>query len=347
MVYLTQLGGSALYQGPVDRLVEIDSILEQIQTYLEPALNTWLGTIFGTVPTDQKLLKHVMGDVRKLLMEYEKKVKSGGFLCGSDLSLADVSLACSLVYPFRAVFEPNFLKPLAKLKEWFERVLAIPEIRQTLGAPKFCQKAVSAFVKKDKPKPAPKGKQAPKKQETKKQEPKKEEVKQVPAPPKSVNPLDELPPSRLVVFDWKTQFVNSPDKRAELEKFWTDLYDPEGWSVYLLHYEKAEGEGEKVFMTSNLVDGFMQRLDFMRKYSFGSMGVYGDEPSLEVKGVFLWRGVGIPQIMNEHPSFEYYRTQQLDPSLPEHRQIIADYWTKAEESDQVEGLAVRYFKLWV
>ena len=31
------------------------------------------------------------------------------------------------------------------------------------------------------------------------------------------------------------------------------------------------------------------------------MGVYGEEPSLEIKGVFLWRGTEIPQAMADHP----------------------------------------------
>jgi len=32
----------------------------------------------------------------------------------------------------------------------------------------------------------------------------------------------------------------------------------------------------------------------MRKYSIGTMGIYGDEPTLDIKGVWLWRGTGIP-----------------------------------------------------
>jgi hypothetical protein len=31
-------------------------------------------------------------------------------------------------------------------------------------------------------------------------------------------------------------------------------------------------------------------LDDFRKYAFGVLGVYGDEPCLDIKGVMMWRG---------------------------------------------------------
>ena len=110
---------------------------------------------------------------------------------------------------------------------------------------------------------------------------------------KSSNPLDNLPMSKFNLFDFKTKFVNAVDKVEVIEEL-VNSFDPEGYSVYLLHYDKYEGEGQVVHMTNNLMNGFLQRLDNFRKYAFGVQGVYGDEPNLEIKGVWLWRGVGIP-----------------------------------------------------
>lgn len=43
------------------------------------------------------------------------------------------------------------------------------------------------------------------------------------------------------------------------------------------------------------MNGFIQRIDDkLRKHSLGAMGVYGEEPKLEIKGVFIWRGTEIP-----------------------------------------------------
>jgi len=80
-----------------------------------------------------------MTDARKVLTEADRALKQKPFLCGTELSLADISLACSLVYPIRAVMNENFLKPLAKLKDWFSRVSVLPEFANVWGATKLCK----------------------------------------------------------------------------------------------------------------------------------------------------------------------------------------------------------------
>jgi elongation factor 1-gamma len=67
------------------------------------------------------------------------------------------------------------------------------------------------------------------------------------------NPLDCLPPSTFNLFDFKTLYVNAPDKKVALEFFWKN-FDPTGYSLWLIKYTKYEGEGEKLFLTANLKD---------------------------------------------------------------------------------------------
>jgi len=54
----------------------------------------------------------------------------------------------------------------------------------------------------------------------------------------------------------KYDFVNEKDKKVALEKFWT-VYDHEGWSIWKLEYQKAEGECEALYKTRNLLTGFL------------------------------------------------------------------------------------------
>ena len=60
-------------------------------------------------------------------------------------------------------------------------------------------------------------------------------------------------------------------------------------------------------MTSNLRSGFLERLENFRKYAYGVHGVYGEEPNLEIRGVWMWRGKGIPFEMRDHPSYDYHK----------------------------------------
>ena len=79
-------------------------------------------------------------------------------------------------------------------------------------------------------------------------------------------------------------------------------------SFYFVHYEKYEGEGRVLHQFNNLLNGFLQRMDDkMRKHSLCVLGVYGQEPDLEIMGVYFWRGVGVIEPMLEHPQYEFYK----------------------------------------
>ena len=77
-------------------------------------------------------------------------------------------------------------------------------------------------------------------------------------------------------------------------------------------------------------------------------GVYGEEPNLEIRGVWLWRGTEIPQEIKELDSFDYHTWEKLDISKPEDRKIVEEYWNGLnDDEDRVENLLardVKYFK---
>ena len=74
----------------------------------------------------------------------------------------------------------------------------------------------------------------------------------------------------------------------EAIKFLWENFDPAGFSFWFVKYDKYEGEGEKLFMTNNLANGFLQRLEHFRKYQFSVWGVYGEEPCYDIKGNFFF-----------------------------------------------------------
>ena len=89
----------------------------------------------------------------------------------------------------------------------------------------------------------------------------------------------------------------------------------------------------------------MQRLDHFRKYAIAVHGVYGDEPNLDIKGVWLWRGTDIPFEMKDHVSYDYHFFTKLDSTNVEHRQLVEDFWCKQkEDEDVVEGQTLRSFR---
>lgn len=84
--------------------------------------------------------------------------------------------------------------------------------------------------------------------------------------------------------------------------------------------------------TSNTCKGFLQRTDpHFRKWAFGLNGVYGDEPDLEIRGAWLWRGTDIPAEMKDHASYEYHQFVKIDKNNEADRKRFEEYWLNQEE----------------
>jgi hypothetical protein len=62
------------------------------------------------------------------------------------------------------------------------------------------------------------------------------------------------------------------------------------------------------------------------------MCVTGEEPSLEIEGVWLFRGTGIPQEAIDHPQFEYYKNRKLDLDNEADITLIREFWGAKEGS---------------
>ena len=140
--------------------------------------------------------------------------------------------------------------------------------------------------------------------------------------------------------------MNAENKKEALDFFYKE-FDPKAFSLWHLKYIKADGEGKVLFQTNNLMNGFLQRMEGNRKEAFAVHGVYGDEPNLEIKGVWLFKGTEIPQAVKEVPSFEYHDIKKLELSNQDDKALLEQYWTSFCDGQKVEGLelqTVKYFK---
>lgn len=155
------------------------------------------------------------------------------FLVGSGVTLADITLFSHIYIACQTILDAGFRKSVANFDKWFERMAKMPEVRRRLGNVKGCARALKPTLaaKEEKKAAAPK------------QEAKKEEEKPA-AEKKDVNPLDVLPPTKFDLYNFKTFFVNEVDKRGKGMPFFFENYDKDGYSIYFLHYEKYEGEGQ-------------------------------------------------------------------------------------------------------
>jgi len=217
--------------------------------------------------------------------------------------------------------------------EWFERIGKEKAFLQVFGRVKIISKALKPTLKEagaaEKPKKQaqqPKAKPAEEKKEVKEE--------------KKINPLEALPPSPWNFFDFKTLMVNHKDKAKGGMEALKEQFDPEGYTFWFLHYDKYGSEGQVLYKTENLMKGFLQRFDHFRKHCLARMCILGDEPNLEIEGVWCFRGKIIPEEMNEHPQFEYYNHRKMDFNDKKDFQLIREFWS-AEIGKKANGMKVQ------
>lgn len=244
---------------------------------------------FGWSPVEAEAYNEALKTVKENLRVLNTHLQGKDYLVGGSITVADILVAVHLVLPMQLALDPGFRKAMPNVTSFFEKFIKLPQVVKRLGNVKLCQKTIKP--------------QLPPKEEKKAAAPAKKEAATTDAAPtkKEENPLDVLPPSPFDLYNFKTLFVNSPDRRGEGMKFFFDNYDPEGYTIYFIHYDKYEGEGQVTYQTANLLNGFLQRIDHFRKHAFAMHCMLGEEPNLEIEGVWLFRGKGIPQEMKDHP----------------------------------------------
>lgn len=415
MRYLYRLNPECgLYGSSAFETSLIDQWLDFVSFELDPTLTALITPILGWGPAISDKDRG-LSDLKKSLDIVENHLTFRTFLVGNKISLADISLAGTLIAGYKFMFEKSYRDLFPNVNRWFELITNQEPFLKIFGKIKYCEKEFPIFVpeekteekepkepkedqkkekdakkeakkelfKKDNKKPEDKKtdskeekkhdskdekkeskketkkedkkdgkkegkqKQSPKKQEKQEKEiPKKEaeeDDEEEKPKPKEKNPLDLLPESKIFNYnEFKTLYSNNPDKTEALQYLWKN-FDPEGYSIWFVKYEKCPSEGKNLIHTNNLLGGYIRNLDMdnCRKYGFGVHGVFGDEPTLDIKGCWIWRGVNQPA-----EAFEYHEVVRCDPKNEADRKRAELFW-RAKEGDVVEGLLahkVEYYK---
>jgi len=266
----------------------------------------------GRIPCESHhKLNFIIGELKKKLEDYNRILEGRDFLVGKSVTLADIQLACYIAYPLSLAINPPFRNKVLNLMNWYYRVTAADgHFESVFGRIKLCTKVLAP------PKP-------PKKVEQPKEQKKPKEEK------KSDKP--EVAPTKIDIDNFKRFILNSPNKVADLKKFITEEFERDNWSIWHLKYDIYKDEGAKLHVTSNLCGGFLDRAEACRRGAFGMHCVIGDEPNLEIEGVWMWRGLEIMPELLDHPTFEYYKTMKLNVDNPDDYKIIEDFWCKGVE----------------
>ncbi|KAF9221726.1 eEF1-gamma domain-containing protein [Gyrodon lividus] len=251
------------------------------------------------------------------LKTLEAHLSTRTYIVGERITLADLTIASALYRAVAVTVDAPVRSTLINTIRHLETIANQPKLKEIWGEINYVDKALQYVPpKKEKePKPAAPAPAAPKE---KKEKPKKEEDDEeddgnlVPEEPKAKNPLDFLPKSAFNLEDWKRAYSNKDTRGPDgaLEWFYAN-FDKEGFSVWRVNFKYNE-ELTLIFMSSNQIGGFFNRLEASRKYLFGSVGVLGEPNASIISGALILRGQDVKAVVDCAPDWESYDYTKLD-----------------------------------
>lgn len=327
----TQLIGQSRYEAAL-----IQQYINMADNEISPAAATWIYPIMGYVQFNETNVNKAKEDVAKVMGVLNEILLTRTFLVGESITLADIAVVCALYHLYTLVLDAEFRKSFVNLNRWFLTCVNQVEFKAVLGetelctVPKSCEcstvcqekklcgsgnicnpaKKCEGMSEKTCGKPSNTCVVAPATTTTAMEEGDEDK----PVETKEKNPMDLLPAGKFNMDSWKRFYSNNETRPTAVNFFWEN-FDSECYSMYRLTY-KYNQELTKVFMSSNLIGGFFQRLEEARKYAFGSMGVFGQDNDSAIYGMFIFRGQDIPPMVKDCPDFESYDFDKVDPTAP-------------------------------
>ncbi|XP_034951158.1 elongation factor 1-gamma [Chelonus insularis] len=352
--YLTESNAIAYYvaneqlRGKTDEeKAEIIQWLSFADSEILPSSCAWVFPLLGIMPYNKQTVEHAKEDLAKALTALNTHLLYKTYLVGERITLADISVAMTLLHLYQYVLEPKVREPYQNVNRWFQTIVNQPQAIAVLGNFKLADKALEYDPKKyaqtqggkSKKEKEPKEKKEHSKKE--KEQHKKEEPAEeldaadaaLAAEPKSSNPFDAMPKGTFDMDDFKRVYSNE-DESVSVPYFW-QKFDPEHYSIWLGEY-KYNQELAKVFMSCNLISGMYQRLDKMRKQAFGSFCLYGTDNDSSISGVFIWRGQDLAFTLSPdwQVDYESYTWTKLDPKDEKTKEIVNKYLTWTGEDKE-------------
>lgn len=305
-----------------------------------PASCAWLFPLLGIMQYNKQAVENAKEDVKKALTALNTHLLTRTYLVGERLTLADISVAMTLLNLYQYVLEPSQRKPYQNVNRWFQTVIYQPESIAVIGAFKLADKALEYDPKKfaeSQGKTGKKEKKEKEPKEPKEAKPKKEKESEpaeeldaadaaLAAEPKSSNPFDAMPKGTFDMEDFK-RFYSNEDEAKSIPYFW-EKFDPANYSIWLGEY-KYNDELTKVFMSCNLIGGMYQRLDKMRKAAFASACLFGTDNDSTISGIWVWRGQDLAFSLcpDWQIDYESYSWKKLDPSAQETKDLVKQYFS--------------------
>eukprot|EP00249_Psilotum_nudum_P011348 c23118_g1_i1 orf=445-1752(-) len=353
--YVARLKESSLLGTCIYESALVDQWIDFATTEIDALLRMWVPALMGYFVYIPEVVDFAILGLKRALGTLNNYLSSNTYLVGHFITLADIILTCNLKPGFSVCFTKDFTTEFPHVERYFWTMINQPHFKKYFGEIKQVEKLVYPAAKAQEKKQLPQKKEpaAAKEEPSKKTKGQQKPQEVSPAlqdvppalddddeeskpKPKIKNPLDLLPPSSMILDDWKRLYSNTKAKEfreVAIKGFW-DKFDSEGYSLWFCDY-KYNDENTVPYVTMNKVSGFLQRMDMIRKYGFAKICILGESPPYKIKGVWLFRGKEIPKmVLDECYDVELYDWSKVNTTDEVQIERVNSYF---EEPDVIDG----------
>uniref|UniRef100_A0A2K5BWK9 Elongation factor 1-gamma n=1 Tax=Aotus nancymaae TaxID=37293 RepID=A0A2K5BWK9_AOTNA len=110
--------------------------------------STWVFPTLGIMHHNKQATENAKEEVRRILGLLDAHLKTRTFLVGERVTLADITVVCTLLWLYKQVLEPSFHQAIPNTNRWFLTCINQPQFRAVLGEVKLCEKMAQFDAKK-------------------------------------------------------------------------------------------------------------------------------------------------------------------------------------------------------
>lgn len=211
--------------GSFHGLVSLHILLRQVDnadifpfytySYLIPVIDSFAYGLLIFIYTQVE--EAAIAALKRALSALNIHLASNTYLVGHTVTLADIIMTCNLTLGFSRIMTKNFTSEFPHVERYFWTMVNIPTFHKILGEIKQAE-SIPPVQSAKKPAPSKSKPDEPKKEAKKEPaKPREEASPEEEAPkPKPKNPLDFLPPSKMILDDWKRLYSNTKTNFREV-----------------------------------------------------------------------------------------------------------------------------------
>uniref|UniRef100_A0A6U3WYA0 GST C-terminal domain-containing protein n=1 Tax=Ditylum brightwellii TaxID=49249 RepID=A0A6U3WYA0_9STRA len=123
---------------------EVDSWVDFAAREVELPACVWFYPVAGYMPFNEDAYKKAKIDFGKALALLELQLKDKKYLVGDQITLADIAVVSSLVYPMKLVCDKAYVEPYPNVVRWFQSCVDESNFKNVIGVTTMCKKEITA-----------------------------------------------------------------------------------------------------------------------------------------------------------------------------------------------------------